>query len=275
MDDKLKKYIDKNRADFDNKEPSTDLWKRIQTNIPQQPKVLVPQKKWNIGYWSIAASALILVSIGIYFMQNDYSVSTTKEQIVVKQKTEKVKQKEQINSVPEKLEDKKSNQIEVATHNKKIELKETVLPIKEENKIVEHTDNSEILSLLSDQQSTSNRINGIAKLSEFSTLNSEEKEWLTALALEDKNTIVRLNAIEVLSSKLAKTTASDEMTKIFMEQDNPMVQMELIGIIAHLNNDTLDQQLIKKLQEIVLDPKTMPFVKDEAYAVLLKKENNQ
>ena len=275
MDDKLKKYIDKNRADFDNKEPSAELWKRIQTNIPQQPKVLVPQKKWNIGYWSIAASALILVSIGTYFMQNDYSVSTTKEQIVVKQKTEKVKQKEQINSVPEKLEDKKSNQIEVATHNKKTETKETILPIKEEKIIVEHTDNSEILSLLSDQQSTSNRINGIAKLGEFSTLNSEEKEWLTALALKDQNTIVRLNAIEVLSSKLAKTTASDEMTKIFMEQDNPMVQMELIGIIAHLNNDTLDQQLIKKLQEIVLDPKTMPFVKDEAYAVLLKKENNQ
>lgn len=275
MDDKLKKYIDKNRADFDNKEPSAELWKRIQTNIPQQPKVLVPQKKWNIGYWSIAASALILVSIGTYFMQNDYSVSTTKEQIVVKQKTEKVKQKEQINSVPEKLEDKKSNQIEVATHNKKTETKETILPIKEEKIIVEHTDNSEIISLLNDQQSTSNRINGIAKLGEFSTLNSEEKEWLTALALKDQNTIVRLNAIEVLSSKLAKTTASDEMTKIFMEQDNPMVQMELIGIIAHLNNDTLDQQLIKKLQEIVLDPKTMPFVKDEAYAVLLKKENNQ
>lgn len=275
MDDKLKKYIDKNRADFDNKEPSTDLWKRIQTNIPQQPKVLVPQKKWNIGYWSIAASALILVSIGIYFMQNDHSFSVAKEQIVVKQKTEKVKQKEQINSVPEKLEDKKSNQIEIATHNKKTETKETILPIKQENIIVEHTDNSEILSLLNDQQSTSNRINGIAKLGEFSTLNSEEKEWLTALALKDKNTIVRLNAIEVLSSKLAKTTASDEMTKIFMEQDNPMVQMELIGIIAHLNNDNLDQQLIKKLQEIVLDPKTMPFVKDEAYAVLLKKENNQ
>ena len=275
MDDKLKKYIDKNRADFDNKEPSAELWKRIQTNIPQQPKVLVPQKKWNIGYWSIAASALILVRIGLYFMQNDHSVSVTKEQIVVKQKTEKVKQKKQINSVPEKLEDKKSNQIEVVTHNKKIEIKETVLPIKEEKTIVEHTDNSEILSLLSDQQSTSNRINGIAKLGEFSTLNSEEKEWLTALALKDQNTIVRLNAIEVLSSKLAKTTASDEMTKIFMEQDNPMVQMELIGIIAHLNNDTLDQQLIKKLQEIVLDPKTMPFVKDEAYAVLLKKENNQ
>ena len=275
MDDKLKKYIDKNRADFDNKEPSAELWKRIQTNIQQQPKVLVPQKKWNIGYWSIAASALILVSIGLYFMQNDHSVSVTKEQIVIKQKTEKVKQKEQINSVLEKLENKKSNQIEVATHNKKIETKETILPIKEEKTIVEHTDNSEILSLLSDQQSTSNRINGIAKLGEFSTLNSEEKEWLTALALKDQNTIVRLNAIEVLSSKLAKTTASDEMTKIFMEQDNPMVQMELIGIIAHLNNDNLDQQLIKKLQEIVLDPKTMPFVKDEAYAVLLKKENNQ
>ena len=122
MDDKLKKYIDKNRADFDNKEPSAELWKRIQTNIPQQPKVLVPQKKWNIGYWSIAASALILVSIGLYFMQNDHSVSVTKEQIVVKQKTEKVKQKEQINSVLEKLENKKSNQIEVVTHNKKIEI---------------------------------------------------------------------------------------------------------------------------------------------------------
>ena len=50
-----------------------------------------------------------------------------------------------------------------------------------------------------------------------------------------------------------------------------MVQMELIAIIGKMDNNKMVPQLTKKLQEMVLDPQTKPFVKDEAYAVLLKK----
>ena len=270
MKDDLKKYIDQNRDDFDIHQPSPELWNRIKNNIPEQPKVIEKQKKWSIGYWSIAASMLLILSIGAYFIFNNQD--TVFENEIVKIKPKKSIKKE--STIPTEINPviETTKPIEVVSKSEKtIEKLEQVTPMKDE--IIE-ADKTEIFNLLSDQESPSNRIEALAKLNNASSLNANEIATLKQVALHDNNTNVRLNAIEILSEKLSRTTASDEMTALFLEQDNPMVQMELIGIIAHYNNGETNQKLIKKLQEIVLDPKAMPFVKDEAYAVLLKKENN-
>jgi len=270
MKDDLKKYIDQNRDDFDIHQPSPELWNRIKNNIPEQPKVIEKQKKWSIGHWSIAASMLLILSIGAYFIINNQD--TVIENEIVKIKPEKSIKKESTIPIESNAVIKTTKPIEVVLKSEKaVEKLEQVTPIKDE--IIE-TDKTEIFNLLSDQESTSNRIEALAKLNNASFLNADEIATLKLVSLHDNNTNVRLNAIEVLSEKLSKSTVSDEMTALFLEQDNPMVQMELIGIIAHYNNEETNQKLIKKLQEIVLDPKAMPFVKDEAYAVLLKKDNN-
>ncbi|GGE96337.1 hypothetical protein SAMN05443634_110108 [Chishuiella changwenlii] len=270
MKDDLKKYIDQNRDDFDIHQPSPELWNRIKNNIPEQPKVIEKQKKWSIGYWSIAASMLLILSIGAYFLFNNQD--TVVENEIVKIKSEKSIKKESTIPTESNPVIETTKPIEVVSKSEKtVEKLEQVTPMKDE--IIE-ADKTEIFNLLSDQESTSNRIEALAKLNNASSLNANEIATLKQVALHDNNTNVRLNAIEILSEKLSRTTASDEMTALFLEQDNPMVQMELIGIIAHYNNGETNQKLIKKLQEIVLDPKAMPFVKDEAYAVLLKKENN-
>ena len=106
-------------------------------------------------------------------------------------------------------------------------------------------------------------------------MNRNDLDALKQKALNDNNTIVRLNAIEVLAKKTPKSTVSEELTNVFLQQDDPMVQMELIGIIGKMDNNKTVPQLTKKLQEMVLDPQTMPFVKDEAYAVLLKNNVSQ
>ncbi len=276
MSDELKKYVDKHRELFDNKEPSDELWNKIRTTIPSpQPTTIPIRKKWNIKHWSIAASTIILIGTAIYFTQNNLTTST--KPIVVNNSNQSSHQ-----------EKKKEEKKEVIATEGKVAKKQDVILVKNKEKVITTTphqiqENStskidhqdrEIIQFLEDQNSTSNRINAIAKLGEAKTLTEQEIYTLKESALHDENTIVRLNAIEVLTSKLAESSVEQEMTSLFLEQDNPMVQMELIGIISHLNKQP-NQELISKLQEIILNPKTQPFVKDEAYAVLLKKEIKQ
>ena len=161
-------------------------------------------------------------------------------------------------------------EIQFVTIQKEKKVEKIVQP-KEELIGIDEALKNEILSSLNDQESTSNRIDAIAKIADLPSIDHNLKESLYHLALNDNNTIVRLNALEALASKLPKSEASKELTDLFMKQDDPMVQMELIGMIAHINNDQIDLKLTNKLQEMVLDPTTKPFVKDEAYAVLFRK----
>lgn len=273
MKDDLKKYIDQNRDDFDVHEPTPELWNRIKNNIPEQTKVVEKQEKWTIGYWSIAASMLLIASVGIYFFINNKTNSIKNE--IVKNTPVQKTEKEIVNSTESEVKTGEVKPTAIVSHSEKVMKKnQEIIPLKTEKINNDELIKNELFNLLADQESTSNRIEALAKLTTVSSLNTDEIAALKQVALQDKNTNVRLNAIDVLSERLEKSTASEEMTALFLEQDNPMVQMELIGIIAHYNNNETNQTLIKKLQEIVLDPKTMPFVKDEAYAVLLRKDNN-
>lgn len=277
MNDSLKKHIDQNREAFENKEPSAELWKRIQAKIPkQEEKTLVVEtpKKWRIQNWSIAASTLILLSVGGYFFfKNDKvnSIDSTKSIEIVKEKTVEKVENNQSKSSTSKIEKTTINDRKQVVSSS---IKSKIKPIsveKEEIILIDENLKNAILLALNDQESTSNRIDAISKIGTLAHLDSDLKDHLFNLSINDNNTIVRLNALETLATKLPKSEVSKELTDIFMKQDDPMVQMELIGMIAHINNDQIDLKLTTKLQEMVLDPRTKPFVKDEAYAILLRK----
>ena len=274
MNDPLKKYIDNNREAFDNKMPSGELWSKIQANIPQENKIEEAPKRSITRYWSIAASALVVVSAGLYFMLNqptdNVKNGTTNQEIVKQSVLPKTKELKTEKIVPTKSEEEVSTpKMIVSTKNNQVEKKAQNNVTIEKSNI--KASKSIFLNALNDEESTSNRIDAIAKLSEYETLDRNDLELLKQKALHDNNTIVRLNAIEILAKKTPQETVSEELTQVFLQQDDPMVQMELIAIIGKMDNNKMVPQLTKKLQEMVLDPQTKPFVKDEAYAVLLKK----
>ncbi len=297
MDDSLKKYIEKNREAFDNKMPSDELWNKIKQTIPTQenkdqlPQLTIDsnsqekaetievQRKWTIGKLGMAASVLIVAGIGTYFLLNNPTINSNEVntiQSIVKNKVEKEtevlneKQAVKSTSVIEKKEEVK--RVSPSFVQQKAQVIETER-LTEKVNLIDSEDEAlrmELIQQLNDKESTSNRIDGLAKLNNLGSLTNEELSLLREMVLNDPNTIVRLNAVEILANQSPKQNVSTELTDIFMQQDDPMVQMELINIIAKVNDNTLDSQLIHKLQEMVLDPQTKPFVKDEAYAVLLK-----
>ena len=68
MSNKLKNFISDNRKAFDNEMPSDKVWENIEASFTEKKKqrfVLTPFYKW-----SMAAAAMLVIALGIYFAYN-------------------------------------------------------------------------------------------------------------------------------------------------------------------------------------------------------------
>ena len=68
MSEKLKKFVWDNRKEFDDEIPSEKVWDNIEASFSAKKKkkfILTPVYKW-----SMAAAAMLIISLGIYFIVN-------------------------------------------------------------------------------------------------------------------------------------------------------------------------------------------------------------
>jgi len=82
MSNKLKKFIWDNRKAFDDASPSAKVWENIEASFTEKEKkkfILAPVYKW-----SMAAAAMLVIAVGIYFIAN----RKTTETIVVAKTTQ-------------------------------------------------------------------------------------------------------------------------------------------------------------------------------------------
>jgi hypothetical protein len=72
MKDSLKKFVDENRSAFDHREPSENLWDRINSNMPGKQISL-----WNnTMIWRVAAMLFLGLSIYLFSIQNVVKTSS-------------------------------------------------------------------------------------------------------------------------------------------------------------------------------------------------------
>lgn len=279
MKDSLKKYIQDHREEFDTLEVPEDTFDKIMLRLNEavvSEEKIVPLFSWK--KWSAAASVAIIFSVGLYAFWNHREGEKT------------------MIAVHEKL---KENGSEVDVLNQKNDLKtvkiETVIQQNTgkaftknnsdySQKIVEtkslaqndnlqnesNFDEVQALELINNQHSASSRLRGIDLLKSFSASDEKIINILSEKALSDENTNVRLAAVEALSVHIENTEVSQNIRQIFLNQDDPIVQKELIAILYEKNPSKLNSEVSAKLKELTLDPTTAVFVKDEAYAVLMR-----
>ncbi len=76
-------------------------------------------------------------------------------------------------------------------------------------------------------------------------------------------------AIETILNGLSPEERQQKVQDFFVEQNDPTLQMELMQMMAQQADPTMKATTKEKLNEIVEDPFTLKFVKEQAYAVLL------
>lgn len=123
-----------------------------------------------------------------------------------------------------------------------------------------------MMTLLDNEYSASQRMQGVSVAYEMNMADDEIVGILVKTLNSDPNTNVRLAALDALS----KFSSEDKVRKSLIEslstQKDPIIQIALIQLMVKMKEKTV----VKQLEKMTKDSKTMKAVKDEAYSGIFK-----
>ena len=123
-----------------------------------------------------------------------------------------------------------------------------------------------MLVMMDNQQSASQRIQGVNVALKNDKADDEVVRALSKMMNEDPNTNVRLAALDALSKFREEPLVRKELIQSLSMQKDPVVQIALIQLMVRMK----EKGAAKDLERIIDDNETMKAVKDEAYSGLLK-----
>ncbi len=123
-----------------------------------------------------------------------------------------------------------------------------------------------MLVMMDNQQSASQRIQGVNVALRIDKADDEVVKVLSKMMNEDPNTNVRLAALDALSKFREEPLVRKELIQALSIQKDPVVQIALIQLMVRMK----EKGATKDLERIIEDNETMKAVKDEAYSGLLK-----
>lgn len=124
-----------------------------------------------------------------------------------------------------------------------------------------------MLSLIGNENSASQRIRGVnVALNEISYADDEVVSALVTTLNEDKNSNVRLAALEALSKFHQEPAVRKALVTSLSKQDDPVVQIALIQLMVKMK----EKGVLKDLNRIIEDNNSIQPVKDEAHSGILK-----
>ena len=275
MKDSLKKYINEHRDEFDNLEVPDEMFDKIMSKLDNTtPSVGKTRSILPLKTWAIASSIAVILSLGIFNLNQEKEIDKTS---FAAKETPKRENETLDNTIPENETEISKNQTETkkvlannsSNHSKKsIENQDFVPKHHIENK--NSFDKANAIELIDNEFSASSRLQGIALVKRFSDYDSKIIDLLSEKAISDENTNVRLAAVSALEIQHQNPAVTERIQQIFVQQNDPMVQKELISFLSEKQPSELSTEVNTKLLALAQDPTTEAFVKDEAYAVLMR-----
>ncbi|UIR56534.1 hypothetical protein LZQ00_01630 [Sphingobacterium sp. SRCM116780] len=263
MQDKLKEFVKANREGFDHREPSAALWEKIRPQvIPQKEKIKPSLHIWK---WASAAAVFLMIGIGGYFWSQ--TVNTNQQ---VKMATKVQPTTVETREIKPTVKDATQvAQITISRYNlqgkKKKNLRETPANLFADKK----SELNHYFALLQDTLSASKRLEAVLAFKNLPDLGNNEMNALEETVITDPNSNVRMAALDVVLSRVDKPKKQDKIEELFVKQDDPSLQVEMLQWLARGESGDVSESTKKKLNEILEDPFALKLVKDQAYAVLL------
>ncbi|SDG44922.1 HEAT repeat domain-containing protein [Epilithonimonas hungarica] len=277
MKDSLKKYINDHRDEFDNLEVPDEMFDKIMSKLDSStPSVSKTRPLFPLKTWAIAASVTIILSFGIFNLWSEKEIDKT---VIATKQTPKKEDENLVETLIPKKESEtetkiRKNNAKVLANNSSDSPKQSIgnqnfVP-NYNTEDEDHSDKANAIELMNNEFSASSRLQGIALVKSFSEYDSKIIDFLSEKAISDENTNVRLAAVSALEIQKQNPAITNRIQQIFIQQNDPMVQKELISFLAEKQTSELSAEVNTKLLALAQDPTTVAFVKDEAYAVLMK-----
>lgn len=276
MKDSLKKYINEHRDEFDNLEVPDEMFDKIMSKLDNTtPSVGKTRSISPLKTWAIASSIAVILSLGIFNLWQEKEIDKTaiatkqtqKKEDDVLTDTSIVQEESETSIIENKIQ---KNTAKVLANNSSDSPKQSIV---NQNSILNYNienDKANAIELMNKHFSASSRLQGIALVKNFSDYDSKIIDLLSEKAISDENTNVRLAAVSALEIQHQNPAVTERIQQIFVQQNDPMVQKELISFLAEKPSSELSPEVNAKLMALAKDPTTVDFVKDEAYAVLMK-----
>jgi len=124
----------------------------------------------------------------------------------------------------------------------------------------------QMLAMMGDQTSASQRMKGVNVALSYERADDEVVNVLVKTLNEDKNTNVRLAALDALSKFHQEAGVRKALIASLSKQDDPIVQIALIQLMVKMK----EKGVLQDLNRIMEDNNSIKPVKDEAYSGILK-----
>lgn len=123
-----------------------------------------------------------------------------------------------------------------------------------------------MMTLLDNEFSASQRMQGVSVAYEMNKPDDEIVRVLVNTFNSDPNTNVRLAALDALSKFSSEEGVRKSLIESLSTQKDPVIQIALIQLMVQMKEKTV----VKQLEKMTKDSRTMKAVKDEAYSGIFK-----
>lgn len=258
MNDPLKDFVTQHRAAFDDLEAPVLNLQELKAKINSAPEV--PKKRvlsLNANKWLVAASLLVLFTTSwLFFNRKDKTAPAIE---LVKQQTEAPADKVDAQATGPSI----NVALNEGTINRPLLVSNK--PHVEQKKQIKNIWGSGNYTGLQDSTSASSRLLAIIEIEKAGKMDRDMLDRLAITLNNDPNTNVRLAALNLMEKYSQERHVSSLLVSALDQQDDPIVQLGLLGLLGKMKNVKIDKQLVS----LANNPQVFAAVRDEAYSILL------
>lgn len=291
--DLLKDFVDQHREAFDHRMPDSGIRARIigqfaggklgggkleegenDEKLHSMPSSHVTRSTFRFR-WSVAASVALLIlcgSMATYWFWPDGSKVKPEQVQLFSQQSHVDEGRESATVVPP-VEDGTDSTTAVpsAVPVAPMQWAKTEQGPADQRKSADpKEEEKQLLALIEMEESASTRLDGLLQMATL-------KDWSPTLFDKLKNTVnhdpnsnVRSAALGLLMERLPPEEHLQTIQEVFVYQDDPSIQLDIMMYMASQDEGQINATTANRLWEIAENPFAFDFVKEQAYAVLLK-----
>ncbi|MDT3403694.1 HEAT repeat domain-containing protein [Mucilaginibacter terrae] len=270
MKGRLEDFINEHSEELNHRTPNPEVLNRILKQMGHEAPVHKEEPKkgiiisFNAMRWAAAACLLLALGFGLW----KFSANKDVEEATSARIRHKITPATQLpdTTVAQPTEVAANKQLEAPTNRFEDIDKEIAL---RKNQLAQNVNRSEkasaykkvLFDKLNDETSPAVRIKALSQTNKLKSMSNDVVDALVETMNHDPNTNVRLAALDGLAKFYKEAYVKKQLIKSLKKQNDPMVQIELIGLLTRMK----ESAILTELEGMVTDENNIPAVRETAY----------
>lgn len=271
MKGRLEDFINEHSEELDHRTPNPEVLNRILKQMGHEapiPKHEEPKKgiviSFNAMRWAAAACLLLTLGFGLWKFSTNKDIEGATSARIQRRITPVTKLSDTTVAQPTEIAANKQPEV---PKNRFEDIDREIAQRK--NQLAENVNRSDrassykkvLFDKLNDEASPAVRIKALSQTNKLRSMSNDVVDALVETMNHDANTNVRLAALDGLAKFYKEAYVRKQLIKSLKKQNDPMVQIELIGLLTRMK----ESAILTELEGMVADENNIPAVRETAY----------